>query len=54
MDNVSSLIDGSMAIAGGIVALVGSGWALMGFDSSTTVETANANRTVPSTLKQAA
>lgn len=54
MDNVSSIIDGSMAIAGVIVALVGSGCALMGFDSRTTVETTPVDDALASALKPAA
>lgn len=54
MNNVSSIIDGSMAIAGLIAILAGSGWALMASESTTTVDMKNADDALRTTLKKGA
>ncbi len=54
MDNVSSVIDGSIAIAGMIAALAVSGWALITSESTTTVETKGAEAAPRTTVKKVA
>jgi hypothetical protein len=51
MDNVSSVIDGSIAMAGVIAAFAVSGWALMSAEPTGTVEKEEAK---PTTVKKAA
>lgn len=54
MDNVRSIIDGSMVIAGLIATLAASGWALMASESSTTVDIKNADDALRTRRKKAA
>ena len=54
VDNVSSVIDGSMAIVGLIATLAGSGWVLMASESSTTVDIKNVDDALRTSLKKAA
>jgi hypothetical protein len=54
MDNVSSIIDGSMAIAGLIATLAGASWALMASKSAMTLDLKHADEALRSTLKKAA
>ena len=54
MENASSIIDGSLAMAGLLAGAMVSVWALMASDSTTTLETKNAGDTVRSPLKKVA
>jgi hypothetical protein len=54
MSNVSSIIDGSMAIAGLIAVVWGWGWAMMASESGTTVETQSAADVPDMTAKKVA
>lgn len=54
MDNLSSAIDGSIAIAGMIAALAVSGWALISSESTAAVETEDAEAASRTIVKKAA
>jgi hypothetical protein len=54
MDNVSSIIDGSIAVAGMIAAVAVSVGALMASESTTTVDVESTEGALRTTLKRAA
>jgi hypothetical protein len=54
MENVSSVIDGSIAVAGVIVALAVSGWALIASQSAGAGKNEAAVGDLPTTRKKAA
>jgi len=54
MDNAGSIIDGSLAMAGLIASAVGSVWALLASNSTTTVEMTKAGDALRPTLKNVA
>lgn len=54
MDNVSSIIDGSIAVAGMIAALALSVWAMMASESTTTADVESAEGVSRTTMKKAA
>jgi hypothetical protein len=54
MDNVGSIIDGSLAIAGLVMALVVSGWALMASASNAAIDTSTIDDDVRPSIKKVA